>query len=167
MQHDADASTRSANYVDLLRPDEGNVAQPHRARRRRRVHRVDVAGCREQDADDVVVIDVVALEQLLQHGDHALGDVLWLVAVDCGRGAQGTHCCRHSHKVLASLDAARSSARISSVSSDRQSPGASRLSAIGPIFVRTSLITGWPMASNMRRTWRLRPSWIVMRTTFG
>ena len=33
--------------------------------------------------------------------------------------------------------------------------------------VRTNLVTGWPTASHMRRTWRLRPSWIVMRSTPG
>ena len=26
-------------------------------------------------------------------------------------------------------------------------------------------VTGWPTASHIRRTWRLRPSWIVMRST--
>src|SRR5262245_12905602 len=167
MQHDADAPARSADYVDLLRADDGNVTEPHRAGRRGRVDGGDVSRRGERDADDVVVIHVVALEQLLQHLDDALGDVLRLVAVDGCRGAQGSHCCRHPHKVVASIDAARSSARTSSVSSDRHCPGASCLSAIGPILVRTSLITGWPTASSMRRTWRLRPSWIVMRTTFG
>ena len=33
--------------------------------------------------------------------------------------------------------------------------------------VRTSRVTGWPTASHIRRTWRLRPSWIVMRSTPG
>ena len=40
-------------------------------------------------------------------------------------------------------------------------PGASRASLIGPMRVRTSRRTGWPTASHMRRTWRLRPSWIA------
>ena len=33
--------------------------------------------------------------------------------------------------------------------------------------VRTSRRTGWPTASHMRRTWRLRPSWMTMRSTPG
>ena len=33
--------------------------------------------------------------------------------------------------------------------------------------VRTSRVTGWPTASHIRRTWRLRPSWIVIRSTPG
>ena len=49
----------------------------------------------------------------------------------------------------------------------RHAPGSSRRSAIGPMRVRTSRRTGWPTASHMRRTWRLRPSWIVMRSRFG
>ena len=37
----------------------------------------------------------------------------------------------------------------------------------GPIRVRTSRTTGWPTASHMRRTWRLRPSWMTMRSSDG
>ena len=33
--------------------------------------------------------------------------------------------------------------------------------------VRTSRVTGCPTASHIRRTWRLRPSWIVIRSTPG
>ena len=33
--------------------------------------------------------------------------------------------------------------------------------------VRTRRWTGWPTASHMRRTWRLRPSWITRRRTPG
>ena len=32
---------------------------------------------------------------------------------------------------------------------------------------RTSRRTGWPTAAHIRRTWRLRPSWIVIRSTPG
>ena len=49
-------------------------------------------------------------------------------------------------------------------SSGRHSPGGRRRSASGPMRVRTRRRTGWPTASHMRRTWRLRPSWIVMRS---
>ena len=37
----------------------------------------------------------------------------------------------------------------------------------GPIRVRTSRPTGWPTASHMRRTCRLRPSWMTIRSTPG
>ena len=62
---------------------------------------------------------------------------------------------------------ARSSARNSSVSRCRQVPGRIERSARGPIRVRTSRMTGCPTASHMRRTWRLRPSWMTRRRTFG
>ncbi len=57
--------------------------------------------------------------------------------------------------------------RTSSVRSARHRPGRSAVSVTWPTRVRTSLRTGWPTASSMRRTWRLRPSWITMRNTFG
>ena len=41
------------------------------------------------------------------------------------------------------------------------------VSVIGPMRVRTRRTTGWPTASHMRRTWRLRPSWITSRMTLG
>ncbi len=37
----------------------------------------------------------------------------------------------------------------------------------GPIRTRTRRRTGWPTASHIRRIWRLRPSWIVIRSTPG
>ena len=37
----------------------------------------------------------------------------------------------------------------------------------GPMRTRTSRSTGCPTASSIRRTWRLRPSWMVMRTRPG
>ena len=51
-------------------------------------------------------------------------------------------------------------AHLVDASSARQRPGRSERSVIGPIRVRTSRTTGWPTASHIRRTWRLRPSWI-------
>ena len=46
-------------------------------------------------------------------------------------------------------------------------PGGRRRSRSGPMRVRTRRVTGWPTASHIRRTWRLRPSWIVIRSTPG
>ena len=40
-------------------------------------------------------------------------------------------------------------------------PGGCASSVIGPIRTRFSRTTGWPIASHMWRTWRLRPSWIT------
>ena len=50
------------------------------------------------------------------------------------------------------------SAAISSGDSSRKSPGRSRSSVIGPIATRRRRSTGWPIASHMLRTCRLRPS---------
>ena len=43
----------------------------------------------------------------------------------------------------------------------RCAPGARPSRRSGPNATRSSASTGWPTASHMRRTWRLRPSWIV------
>ena len=52
------------------------------------------------------------------------------------------------------------SAKVSS----RDGPGLRVASPTPPIRVRTRRSTGWPTASHIRRTWRLRPSWMVMRS---
>ena len=49
----------------------------------------------------------------------------------------------------------------------RQAPGVSWASRRVPMRTRTRRTTGWPTASHIRRTWRLRPSWMVMRSTPG
>ncbi len=59
------------------------------------------------------------------------------------------------------------SARTSSVVSGRHAPGARRASLTAPMRVRTRRSTFSPTASHIRRTWRLRPSWMVMRNTPG
>ena len=63
----------------------------------------------------------------------------------------------------AGLLAAAHKSRISPTLRWRHSPEASSGSETGPIRVRTSLRTGWPIASHIRRTWRLRPSWMLTR----
>jgi tetratricopeptide (TPR) repeat protein len=61
--------------------------------------------------------------------------------------------------------AAALSLRTSSADKSRHAPSGSLRSAMGPIFVRFNRSTGWPTASSIRRTWRFRPSAIVMRST--
>ena len=67
----------------------GHVAQPELAGRQGREGPVDVVGGGEQHADQVVVVEAVALEQRLEQGDHPLEQVLGLVDVDGGGAAQG------------------------------------------------------------------------------
>src|SRR5204863_456424 len=64
-------------------------AEPDTARGRGREHRVDVVGGREQDADDVVLVDVVALQHAGDERLDALGHLLGGVAVDSRGTPQG------------------------------------------------------------------------------
>ena len=58
-------------------------------------------------------------------------------------------------------------ARTSEGSSSRHWPGSSPSSVRPAYALRCRRCTGWPTASNMRLTWRFRPSWIVSSTMFG
>ena len=76
------------SIVELAGADQGHVAQADgRAAVAGNID-VDVVGGREEDADDVVLADAVALEHAVHQRLHALGDLLDGVGVDRGRAAQ-------------------------------------------------------------------------------
>src|SRR5581483_9385835 len=87
VHHHPDAQRRAALDRQLARADQGHVAEADGPRRRGGEHRRDVLGGGEQDADDVVVTDVVGLEHARHQGLDALGDLIGSVLVDCGRAA--------------------------------------------------------------------------------
>ena len=145
--------------------------------------RVDVVGGGEQDADDVVVVDVVAIEHLLQQRDHALArsarssSSSTVVAPRRARTAAGMAADAYRRAVARPVARRVGPAPVVADAGDRslerpdlvggQRPPRARRSVrsvSGPIRVRTSRMHGWPTASHIRRTWRLRPSWIMMRT---
>src|SRR5690606_31669296 len=102
-------------------------AETELARCGRREHGVDVVGRREDDADEVVLGDVVAIEHLLEQRDHALEDVLLDVFVDGGRAAEGSNVW-HGRGCYRRVAAAWR-ACTSPVVSSRHVPGFSRRSA--------------------------------------
>ena len=87
-------------------------------------------------------------------------DRVAVVAVDRDGAAQGPEL----HAPDSAVFLSRST---SAASSSRASPGASEPSRSGPNATRSSSSTGWPTASHMRRTCRLRPSAIVSSSRPG
>ena len=123
---------------------ERHVAEPDRAGRGGREHRVDVVGGGEEDADEVVVVDAVALEHLLEQRDDPLVDLLGGVVVDGGGAAQGSDGSGHRRRCyvpgLAAVGAAAArSERAHLVRGERRAtrPASSARSASGPMRVRT------------------------------
>ena len=102
---------------------------------------MDVVGGGEQDADEVVLVDVVALEHLDHQGLDPLVDLLVGVGVDGGRAARSARTAGDIDGNLVRWRPARRrlrpGARTSAWVSGRHSPGFRRRSAIGPMRVRT------------------------------
>src|SRR5690606_1165934 len=95
VHHDPHAPRRGPDDVQLPGADERHVAQPDLAGAGGREGAVQVVGGREQDADDVVVVDAVAAAHLLEQLDGPLVDVRLLVDVDGGGSTEGSEGDRH------------------------------------------------------------------------
>ena len=164
------------------RPAPGRRGGARRRGRRRAPpwpgRRAEVGGGGEDDADDVVGAEAVALEQGRQQRLHPLVHLLAGVLVEGGGAPQGSH--GHRASVVSQLRAMRSAGTRAPLrrglverphllggerAATRPASGGGRES--GPIRTRTSRCTGCPTASHIRRTWRLRPSWMVIRSTPG
>src|SRR5918994_1759665 len=91
VDHHADAPGGAAIDVELACAHERHVAQAELAGRLGRERRPEVVGSREQHADQVVVLDRVALKESLEQGDHPFEQMVLLVDVDGGRTPQGSH----------------------------------------------------------------------------
>ena len=95
VSEESDAEGEATLDVDLLRADEGDVAQTPPASRRRRVSRVDVGGRGDQDADDVVVGRRVAGVHLVEQRVHPLAHVVDVVLIESGGAAKSANCGGH------------------------------------------------------------------------
>jgi len=91
VHHHPDAPLGAALDIELAGTDQGHVAQPVLAGRRRRERAVQVVGGGEEDADQVVVIESVAIEHRLEQLQDPLGHVLLGVDVQGGGTPQGSH----------------------------------------------------------------------------
>ena len=184
------SSGRGPVDVELPGADQRHVAQPDLAGRRGREHRVDVVGGGEQHADQVVVVDAVAARTSRSSSATVRSRICSAVSAstvvaprrartavgmagDAIGGAVGRAPRRPpgrrsptSGRPAATAAAARGPAPRRR-SAPATAPACSVRSVSGPMRVRTSRSTGWPTASHMRRTWRLRPSWMTSRTTPG
>jgi hypothetical protein len=56
---------------------------------------MDVGRRGDEDADDIVVREVVAREELVEQRVHTLPKMIGIVEVECGRAAQGSNCGGH------------------------------------------------------------------------
>src|SRR5690606_10261090 len=169
MGHQPHHPRHGAGDIDLLRAHHRDVGDPQGAYRSRRKRRAQVGRRGEQDADDVVRLELVALE----HGAHQLRGALQQMPGFVHFELRGSTYGTNSHNSApyplgprgrrdggpvgysptASYNLATSSARSTRVLSGRRSPRAT-----GPNRVRTNRRTGWPTASRSRRTTCLRPS---------
>ena len=88
VHHHPDAQRLAVRDPELAGTDQRDIAEPERARRRRRELGGDVVGRGEEDADQVVVGDVVAVEHLLHERLGLQLDLGFRVLVDGCRAAQ-------------------------------------------------------------------------------
>ena len=100
MHQNSDAQGCRSGDVDLLRAQQRNVPKPDAARGGGREYRVDIGRGGEHHADQVVVVDTVAVEHDLDERLGALGDLLDSVGVDRGRAAQGADGFSHRSATL-------------------------------------------------------------------
>src|ERR1700681_3257658 len=171
VDEDADAALQTSGYPDFGEIQQRHERPAHPPGRRRGELRDEVRRDREQRRGDVVRDEPVALDDRLQEMFRRVEDQRRFVAGHGGRPADAPH----DHARLASSpgDAAAPFAsakmRRSAVSSrsvaGRTAPGARSPSEIGPKRSRTSATTGCSTTSNIRRTWRFRPSCNVMSTS--
>ena len=98
------------------RADQRHVAEADRAGRRGRERRADVVGGGEQDADEVVVVDAVALEHRLEQRDAPARCI----------------CSASSRSTVVAPRRARTAAGTAGEASRRRRPGATARSAPAP-----------------------------------
>ena len=162
MHQHTDAERSCPSDIELACTDKRNIAEPNVASSRSREHRMDVVGRREEHANDVVVIDAVALDHLFKQRDRAGSNIVDGVGINGGGAAKRSDNRSHGEILERSgqraegdsferATAARSRERSSSLVSGRHCPGLSFRSARGPMRVRIRRFTGCSMASHMRR----------------
>ena len=99
MQHHADTQPQRPVHVGLLYPEQRNINNAHGPRRCGRVAGADVFGNREQNADQVISHQLVALQQQRHHLLGPLVDLIRVVGLDGGCAAEGVYSDGHGTRV--------------------------------------------------------------------
>ena len=84
MGHHSNATRHATGDSKLASTHQRNIRQAHRTRGLRGEHRVQVVGGREEDADDIVEVHVIAAEHVAQQRGDALDHLLTSVGIEGG-----------------------------------------------------------------------------------
>src|SRR5207245_8395311 len=106
VHEDTDAAGGSAVDSQLTGAEQGYVAQADDPGRGGGEHGRDVLGSGDDDADQVILVDLVAGQHLLYEGADPLVDLLGGVDVDGGRPSQGPYGGGHASNVVRGAAAA-------------------------------------------------------------
>ena len=91
VHHDADTASSRILDVELTGADEWHVTKTGNTSGGGGEGRMDVISRGEQDADDVLMVDTVALDHFIEKSNGALLHLIDRVDVDCRGTAQGPH----------------------------------------------------------------------------
>src|ERR1017187_5154568 len=156
VEQDPDALGHRAGHVDLARAEQRDVAEANAARAGGGKGGREVNRRREDDADHVVVDQLVALhhrgEQLLGRHRDLFGRVVLARRGAAHRSNQGRSHEGMVEAISSVIPTASMSLRTSPRDSWRDVPGLSVASWSGPMRVRTKRVTSWPTAVHIRRT---------------
>ena len=163
-QHADDARQRPGHRPSRCAHSSGTVLKPMRARRPPGTRRRGPACSVKMQLTTSSGVERVALEDLLHQDSVVVEDVRR------PRCASTVVAPRRANRRMAGgiMSVARAGAATSAGVSRRACPRAGACpSRSGPKAIALELLHRWPTASHMRRTWRLRPSWIVMLELVG
>lgn len=91
VHHDADTASSRILDVELAGADEWHVSKTSNTSGGCGKGRMDVISRGEQDADDVIVVDTIALDHFIEKSNGALLHLIDGIDVDCRGTAQGPH----------------------------------------------------------------------------
>ena len=89
MHHDPDTHRSGIADVEFTSADQWNITETSVACGGRREGGVKIIRRREQHADDVLMVDSIAINHLVEKRDRSLLDVIDGINVDGGGTAQG------------------------------------------------------------------------------
>ena len=95
MHHDPDAHRSGVHDVKLPSADQWNIAETSVARRCGRKGGMKIIRSGEQHADDVLMVDTIAIDHLLEERNRSLLDVVDGINLDGGGTSQGPNRCIH------------------------------------------------------------------------
>jgi hypothetical protein len=98
MHQYADAERSCPSDIEFAGTDERNIAEPDVASSRGREHRMDVVGRSEENADDVVMLDAIALDHLFKQRNRARSNIVGGISINGGGAAKRSD--SRSHNVI-------------------------------------------------------------------